>query len=370
MKNSNRLLSLDAFRGATIAFMILVNTPGSWEHVYPPLLHADWHGCTPTDLVFPFFLFIVGVSLWFSFKKFSIKNRRQAIKKTIKRTFIIFLIGFLLYAFPFYNKQVEDLRIMGVLQRIALAYGFAALIVIFVRDHRKIIYVSLGLLLGYWLLLYSGISKDPYELNSNLVGIVDRWLLGESHLWQGKGLAFDPEGLLSTIPSIAHVLLGYLCGKWINQTNNQSNLIRNMLGVGVIAIIIGWTWGLVFPINKSLWTSSFVIYTSGIAVIVLAIFIWLIDMKKIKKWAWPFLVFGSNSIFAYVLSSLLSTILWTVTTSKGKEHSESLYNYLFTDVFASNFGNMNGSLLFAISVVVVCWLVTYALYRKSIFLKI
>lgn len=368
--STKRLLSLDAFRGATIAFMILVNTPGSWNHVYPPLLHADWHGCSPTDLVFPFFLFIVGVSMWFSFKKFNSEHRKAAVPKTIRRTLLIFVIGFLLSAFPFYNKEIANLRIMGVLQRIALAYGFAALLVIFIRDIKKIAIAAIILLLGYWGLLVITGSDDPYALSTNAVRSFDRWLLGDNHLWQGKGIPFDPEGLLSTLPSIGHVLLGYLCGHWIDKSENKSTLVRNMIVVGVIAILIGIAWGFAFPINKSLWTSTFVVYTSGIATILLGIFIWLIDLKNIKSWAWPFLVFGSNSIFAYVLSSVLSTTLWTIPITNQAGEEASLYSYLFSDWFAPLAGNINGSLFFAITIVSICWLVTYILYRKNIFVKI
>ena len=370
MAHKKRLLSLDVFRGATIAFMILVNTPGSWSHVYPPLLHADWHGCSPTDLVFPFFLFIVGVSMWFSFKKFTTNDTEQAIRKTIRRTILIFSIGFLLSAFPFFDTNISSLRIMGVLQRIALSYGLAALIVIYVRDIRKIIVIISALLVAYWAILIAGGDEDPYALSTNAVRAFDRWLLGDSHLWQGKGIAFDPEGVLSTIPSIAHVLIGYLCGAWIDKTESKKTVVRNMILAGVVAIVVGWFWGRSFPINKSLWTSTFVIYTCGLAMIFLSVFIYLIDILDIKGWAFPFLVFGSNSIFAYVLSSILSTSLWSIPIKNAEGDDTSLYQYLFTDLYAPVAGNMNGSLLFAITIVVTCWIITYILYRKNIFIKI
>jgi len=370
MSKTKRLQSLDVFRGATIAFMILVNTAGSWSHLYPPLRHADWHGCTATDLVFPFFLFIVGVSIWFSFKKYSNHSQHEIVWKVIKRTAIIFLIGFALYAYPFYNKNISELRIMGVLQRIALAYGPAALLIIFIKDLKKIAIAILVILLGYWALLFLGGTDDPYALTTNVVRSFDRWLLGDSHLYQGKGLPFDPEGILSTIPGIAQVLLGYLIGAWIDKTQDKHLLVKKMWIIGLIAIAVGWIWGFSFPINKSLWTSSYVIYTTGIALIVLSICMWLIDLKDIKAWAWPFLVFGSNSIFAYVLSFLLASTLQVISITNSTGQKTSLYNYIYNEWWVPVAGNMNGSLGFAISAVVICWLITYLLYRKEIFVRI
>ncbi len=370
MPKPKRLQSLDVFRGATIAFMILVNTAGSWSHVYPPLRHADWHGCTPTDLVFPFFLFIVGVSIWFSFKSYSSSSRNKMIIKILKRTSIIFLIGFALYAYPFYNKNVSELRIMGVLQRIALAYGPAALLIVFIRDLKKIAGVALLILVGYWALLVMGATGDPFALTTNVVRSFDRWLLGDSHLYQGKGMPFDPEGVLSTIPGIAQVLLGYLCGAWIDKTEDKHLLVRTMWFLGLVAVGIAWLWGLTFPINKSLWTSSYVIYTTGLALIVLSICIWLIDLKGIKAWAWPFLVFGSNSIFAYVLSFLISSTMQVISITNSAGEKTNLYHYVYSEWWVPVAGEMNGSLAFALMVVVICWLLTYLLYRKDIFVKI
>lgn len=367
MTKSNRLQSLDAFRGLTIAFMILVNTPGSWEYVYPPLRHADWHGCTPTDLVFPFFLFIVGVAMSFSFKRYNNKWQSAAVRKIIKRTLIIFAVGLLLHAFPFYNKQISGLRIMGVLQRIALAYGAGALLVLAFPKPRQLLFVCAGLLLGYWGILVGFGGDQPFDLETNVVRQFDRWLLGDSHLWKGKGLPFDPEGVLSTIPSIAQVILGYLAGRLIQTRRNDPLLVRNMWLIGVGGIALGCLWHLAFPINKSLWTSSFVCYTSGWAMLLLGFFYWLMDKQQIRGWAFPLLVFGSNSIFAYVLASLVTKILliWKI-----GEPTRSAYNYIYTEWLTPLAGAQNGSLLFAILMVTFCWVITWLMYKRGIFIKI
>jgi len=236
-----RLYALDAFRGLTIATMILVNTPGSWAHIYPPLAHADWHGCTPTDLVFPFFLFIVGVAMWFSFSKYDHHINTPAIIKVLKRTFLIFLIGLLLTAFPFYNKDYSHLRILGVFQRIALAYGGAGLIVLILKEqHLK--YVNAVLLLGYWWALWHFGGGDPYGLETNLVRRIDLAILGPNHVWHGKGLPFDPEGLLSTLPAIVTVTLGYFTGKLITTSESRMILVGKMFFIGTAMVLVGLLW--------------------------------------------------------------------------------------------------------------------------------
>ena len=308
IENIKRFTALDIFRGATMALMVIVNTPGTWSYVYEPLRHAQWHGCTLTDLVFPFFLFIIGVSMRFSFDKYDICKYGPLFNKIIFRTMTIFIIGLLLNAFPFIRQNWDwsSFRILGVLQRIALAYFFASFIVLRLNV-KGLVKISFFILVGYWLLLlsyglYSG--QDPYSLKYNLILVIDSFLLGESHLYGGTGIQFDPEGLLSTIPSVVTILIGFLVGTMIKTTNDHEDNTQRMAVLGSLLIITGWLWGFGFPINKQLWTSSYVLYTAGIAIILLAGMVWLVDIKKIDWWTKPFVILGSNAIFLYILSSL------------------------------------------------------------------
>lgn len=372
-QNINRFISLDIFRGATMALMVIVNTPGTWSYVYAPLRHAEWHGCTLTDLVFPFFLFVIGVAMRFSFDKYDICKYGPLFNKIIFRTITIFVIGLLLNAFPFIRQNWDwsSFRILGVLQRIALAYFFAGFIVLRL-DVKGLVKISFLLLFGYWILLitygwYS--SQDPYALKTNLILVIDRFLLGESHLYGGTGIQFDPEGLLSTIPSIVTILIGFLVGTMIKTSNDHEDNVQRMAMLGSLLIIIGWTWGFIFPINKQLWTSSYVLYTGGIAIILLAGMIWLVDIKKIDWWTKPFVILGSNAIFLYALSSIWVKILLKISFElNGKMISG--YSYFYKTIFQPLAGNINGSLFFALFHVLIFLLILTWMYRKNIFIKI
>ena len=371
MKNrSDRLLALDAFRGLTIAFMIIVNTPGSWAYIYGPLRHAEWHGCTPTDLVFPFFLFIVGVAMRFSFARHNYQPSSDLLKKIFWRTVTIFSFGLLLNAYPFIRQNWDwtSLRIMGVLQRIGLAYGLAAILSLYLSE--KKLWISCGIILiVYWLILLLFGGSDPFGLSSNIARTIDIAILGESHLWRGTGIPFDPEGLLSTIPAIVTVLIGFSIGQLIQKIPNQISLVQTILirGAGIAAV--GWLWGFIFPINKQLWTSTYVLYTGGLASFFLAGFIWLIDIRGYKKLSWPFMIFGTNSIFVFIGSGLwVKTILKVKFDYNGDIISG--YSYLYKTVFQPLAGNINGSFLFALAHVLAWWLILFWLYRKKIFIKI
>lgn len=368
MNTSQRLISLDVLRGITISLMILVNTPGSWAYVYSPLRHADWHGCTPTDLVFPFFLFIVGVSVWFSFKKYDIKISKITLLKILKRSIIIFLLGLFLNLFPYFN--FSEVRFMGVLQRISIAYGLGAIICLYL-DRSKLLIINGLILIGYWILLYFGGDGDVFSLSSNVVRKFDLFMLGGDHIYKGFGISFDPEGLLSTIPSIATVMIGFLVGQTISEQPSVIEKVKILIIYGAILVSVGVIWGLVLPINKALWTSSYVLYTGGLAILFLAGLIWLIDLKKIKIWSMPFLHFGTNPLFIFVFSGLyVKTISYLIELKGSGGVKISGYKYLYQDVFVPLAGNMNGSFLFAITHIVLYWLICYVLYINRIFIKI
>lgn len=365
-----RYLALDFFRGLTIALMIVVNTPGTWEHVYAPLRHAAWNGCTPTDLVFPFFLFIVGVASWFTFSKFNRQLSPELTKKILRRTALIFLVGMALNAFPFIGKNWAEFRIMGVLQRIGLAYGMAAFVCVLL-PLRYLPWAVATLLLGYWGVLWAGGGLDPFSKEGNLVRLVDIALLGEKHIYQKYGLPFDPEGLLSTIPAAVNAILGYLCGSWIAaKSDDKKGLVFDLLQYGVFLAAAGFAWGFLFPINKPIWTSSYVLYTSGLAMIVLSACIWIFDVKNNQAPARPFLVFGANALFAYVMSSLVAKILNLIhyTDASGQQQGGMawLYEHLFKPIESGAFG----SLLFALCYTALIWLLSWLLYRKNIFIKL
>jgi len=365
-----RYLSLDFFRGLTIALMIVVNDPGTWDHVFAPLRHAKWHGCTPTDLVFPFFLFIVGVSVWFSFSKFNQNLTPALTRKILRRTALIFLIGLALNSYPFFGKDWSALRIMGVLQRIALAYGLGAFLCVLLP--RPVLTITAGLMLAvYWTLLHLGGGDDPYALATNLPGQIDIALLGEAHLYKGFGIPFDPEGVLGTLSASVTLILGYLTGSLIvRHGDNKGELVYDLLWYGTTLGAAGLLWDLAFPINKPLWTSSYVLYVGGLAMIFLAFCIWALDIRGWRAPAKPFLVFGSNPLFAYVLAGLLMKTLnlFKYTDAEGK--SRGGYYWIYKNVFYPIEQAELGSLLCAISYTAVIWSVCWVLYKRKIFIRV
>jgi predicted acyltransferase len=359
-----RYKSLDVFRGITIALMILVNTPGSWAHIYSPLGHSDWHGYTPTDLVFPFFLVAVGLSMTFSFQKYDPHNHQAFYLKVIRRTLLIFLIGLALTAFPFINKDYSQLRILGVLQRIALAYFLASILIHHFNNVKKLIFISVAILIGYWLLLILFGGSDPFSLEHSLERKIDLLILGEAHMWHGKEIAFDPEGILSTLPAVVSVISGYLLGLIIRKYK-QMDLVARILLIGNVLVIGGYSWSLIFPINKSLWTSSYVLVTSGIAAVVIGILIYILDIKQYRKWALPFEAFGMNPLIIYVLSIIWVKIYFIIPMGE-----QNMYGWLYTTVFKPIINPTFGSFLFALFHVFGCWLVAYILYKKKIYIKL
>ena len=365
---NNRLQSLDIFRGLTIAFMILVNTPGDWSIAYNMLEHAKWHGFTPTDLVFPSFVFITGVSTWFSLKSYNHMFSTDLLLKIWKRTLIIFLLGVALYAFPFYNRPLSTWRILGVLQRIALCYGIGATLSLFLNK-KQIIGLSAILLLGYWFIL---MQFGDLSLTNNAVLKLDLLLFGESHLYHGEGLAFDPEGLLSTLPSLVTFFIGYLVGQYLGQTSDRNVVFKNLIIWSVLLIIGGLVWHISFPINKKLWTSSYVLLVGGLSMLIFALCFYLVDILQIKKWGKPFVVFGTNAILAYMVSEFLIICLSEFVRVQDApditiDGHEALYRYGFSLWMGRN---EFASFMFAFVYMAVCWLIVYMFYRKNIFLKV
>lgn len=369
MEKPKRLLSLDVFRGITIMMMIIVNNPGNWGFVFSPLKHSKLNGCTPTDLVFPFFMFIMGSAMYYSFKKFDFSLNRDSVFKVLKRSMLIFLIGFLLNALAYTSLNISHIRIMGVLQRIAIAYGLASFIILGFRlQYVKI--ATVVILLGYWILLLVFGGNDPYSLNDNFVRSFDVFVLGVNHLPLHSVIAFDGTGLLSTLPSIATVLLGFFVGRIIDNLGSNRRVVARIIIYGCILILASLAWSLVFPINKQLWTSSFVLYTSGWAMVVLGILLWIIDVKGYTKWTPPMLAFGKNPLFIYVLSYAWADILNIVQIRTQIGNMVSLKEWMFLHLFSPDAGNMIGSLLFAIHLGIFFWLIDWWLERKRIFIKI
>jgi predicted acyltransferase len=365
-----RLYSLDVFRGITVAAMILVNNPGSWDSVYPPLLHAHWHGCTPTDLIFPFFLFIVGVSIHFAYQqKLGEGLTNKNILKIVRRTLIIFLLGMMLALIPKFN--FSTVRIPGVLQRISVVFLFCSLIY-FKTNWLSQIRLVILLLVGYWVLMtmvpVPDFGSANLEPETNLGAWVDRLLLN-GHLWiQSK--TWDPEGVLSTIPAIATGILGILTGQLFSKILNPAEKTTWLFFIGAILIVSGLAWGLVFPVNKALWTSSYVLYAGGIAMQFLAACYWLIDVQGIKKWSTPFIYYGTNAIFVFVASGLLAKFLTRTKIQVEPEKEISLWSYLYQNFYASWLSPMNASLAFAMTLIFLFLIILWQMYKRKIFVKV
>ena len=371
---------MDVFRGATVAFMILVNNQMGTP--YAPLDHAPWSGLTPTDLVFPFFLFAVGNALSFVMPRFRTQDRTTVLKKIIKRSALIFLIGFLLGLIPFFrwshdvlvfktwtwvsdDGRLTGIRVMGVLERIALCYLFGSLIIYFFKVGGALI-ISLVLLLGYWLMCYClGAPADPYSLSGYFGTAVDRSVFGPEHLYHGEGVAFDPEGLASTIPAITQVVFGYLAGRFIQQKGKTYPMLGRLLLAAAVSLILGYCWSLVFPLNKKIWTSSFVLVSTGYAILILTLFIYLIEYRHWKGWITRFFdVFGKNPLFIFVLSGFVPRMLSLF-------HRSPLHRFfeqICLPITANN--SKNASLLYSLVLVFLYWCIGYVLDKRKIYIRV
>jgi predicted acyltransferase len=383
--NNQRLLALDVLRGITISGMILVNNPGSWGSVYAPLRHASWNGLTPTDLVFPFFMFIMGVSTYISLRKYNFECSKLAIWKIVKRTCVIFAIGLGIAWFSLFCRSwntlanenlsfwsrlgqsmwtFDQIRILGVMQRLALSYGIGAVVALLLK-HKYIPYFIVTLLVAYILILIFG---NGYEYNeTNILSKVDQAILGVKHMYKDNGI--DPEGLLSTIPSIAHVLIGFCCGKWLMENIDIKEKMMRLFLLGTILTFLGFLFSYGLPINKKIWSPTFVMVTCGLASSLLALLIWIIDVKGYKKWNRFFEAFGVNPLFMYVLAAIFSILLGSIHFAY-QDAAVSLHGFAYQVILQPLFGDYFGSLVFALLFVSLVWACGYVLYKKKIYIKI
>ena len=428
--NQDRLVSLDVFRGMTIAGMVLVNNPGTWSAIYGPLKHAEWHGITPTDYVFPFFLFIVGVAIPMALGRYEgERDKRGVYWKILSRSVKIFALGLLIYAIPFFDfakttapqsikllitlgfaaalffyltdkrrlagiiagvsaiaiivmyasgvgmawYDVSTMRIPGVLQRIAVCYLIVSLLYLH-TDWRQQLGIGAALLLIYWfmmtLLPVPGCDLVTVDDKAcNLAAYVDRTLLTEAHMWS-QAKVFDPEGILSTLPALVTAIAGVLTGVWLQADRSKLEKACGLFFAGTVLLAAGWSWGLVFPINKALWTSSYVLYTSGLALLTLGVCYWLIDLNGFRRWTKPFVVFGVNALALYVFSGIMSNLLWQLRVAGADGADDSLQEWIFANLFLSWAAPINASLAFAVSYVLLWLFLMWHLYRNRIYIKV
>ena len=377
----NRFHSLDVFRGATVALMILVNNPGNWQYVLPPLKHASWHGCTPTDLVFPFFLFAVGNAMAFVMPR--LNTPALFWKKVTRRFLLIFGIGLLLNWFPFVKwsdgllvgKSLDTLRILGVLQRIALAYFFASIILYYAKSRGALVLSTLILLVYWWMAWQFGDPADPYSLQGYFGNAVDKAILGEAHMYKGEGVPFEPEGIMSTLPSIVQVIFGYLVGEYIVTKGKSFEMVANLFVAASLLLFTALVWDMSFPINKKIWTSSYVLYTTGLAMMILSLGIYLIELHNHRSvWTRFFDVFGKNPLFIYVLAGVWFKLYGLARIPNGikdgVETFTSAHGWLFQQVFQPLLGNYGGSLAFAIAHILVFWGIGRVMDKKKIYVRV
>ena len=368
-----RFMALDIFRGLTICFMIIVNTTGNGATTYWPLLHADWNGFTPTDLVFPSFLFAVGNALSFVRNRWKTQTQQEVLQKIFKRTALIFLIGYLMYWFPFFKfdaqahltlSPIAHTRIPGVLQRIALCYGITALLVYYLGT-RKTIGVSVALLFVYWaLLLLFGQQEAEFSKTGNAVLRLDTWALGVNHLYRGEGFPFDPEGILSTLPAIFNVVAGFAVGLFLQKKGKDRKALTQLLIAGAVFVLLASAWNSLLPINKKLWTSSYALLTVGLDCAIIAAIVYIVDILKVKRGTGFFLVAGKNPLFIYLMSELGVTVMFLIQIG-----DESAFRWLYHHIFI-HAGPYFGAFLFSVWWMLTCWVVGYILDKKKIYIKI
>lgn len=397
MSTRERLLALDVFRGMTVAGMLLVNNPGTWSAIYPPLEHAAWNGWTPTDLIFPFFLFIVGITTELSLNARRARgdDEQAIVRQIIRRGTLIFLFGLILSAFPFFTwsaipdmpdpsffdrvvHRVQHLRILGVLQRIALAYVIGAFLTLHTTWRQQFVMLCV-ILFGYWALMTVVVVPDVGvagrflldQPDKVLSAWLDRTILGVDHLWVGSK-TWDPEGILSTLPAVGTMMIGTFAGRWIGETHRPlPERLAALFAVGALFMVLGSMWGWVFPINKSLWTSSYVVFTAGIGAVSLATCLWIIDICQVRRWTFPFVVYGMNPMLAFLGSGLMARLMVSVfTVNAGDGTRVSVQGFLFHTLYASWLPARDASLAYAVSFVALWFLLLWAAWKRGWILKV
>ena len=372
MQLQDRTLAIDVLRGLTLALMIVVNMSINDTLSYAPLLHAVWHGLTLTDLVFPTFLFVAGLAIAFTLDALEAQGTPQVLRKVLGRTALIFLCGFLMYWFPFVGMDAQGhpfllpiahTRIPGVLQRIALGYGFAALILHFGKARGALAFSAVALL-GYWALLS---AFGDLTLTGNAELKLDKLLLGDDHLYHGEGIAFDPEGILSTLPAIVNVIAGCFAGRLVRRLGNGYETIARLMLAGAVCGAVALAWSGVLPFNKKLWTSSYVLVTIAIDLQLLALLVYAIELRGWRGWTYFFEVFGRNTLFIYLLSELAGTVMGLIHPG-GKDLN--LFDWLYVNVFQGWIGDKPGSLLYSLSFMLCCWGVGYVLDKRRIYIRL
>ena len=374
IQKPNRFLSLDVFRGLTICLMILVNSPGTGAEMYPYLAHAQWFGFTLADLVFPSFLFAMGNAMSFSMGKLRSGPTNVFWKKVLKRTSLIFLFGFLMYWFPFFQqgtdgwelKPFSETRIMGVLQRIALCYFIAAILFYYLSE-KSVLIISAIILLGYWAILYVfGVPGQELTMAANAGTFLDLYVLGDGHIYKGDVIPFDPEGILSTLPAVVNVVGGYLAGTFIQKKGKSFEGIAKLMIAGGLLIVLALWWDLIFPIGKKLWTSPFVLYTIGIDLLVMGVLIYFIEIKKQRFGVRFFDIFGKNPLVIYLFSELLYISLRTIPVGNGKDTFEWVSEVIFQSIFPGSFGAFITGIVFML----LCWALGWWMDKNRIYIRL
>lgn len=395
-KTTSRILSIDILRGLTIAGMITVNNPGSWSYMYAPLEHAEWNGLTPTDLVFPFFMCVMGMCIYIAMRKFDFTCNRATVYKIVKRMVLIYLVGlaigwFAKFCYRWNSSQegadffsqlwymvwsFDKIRLTGVLARLAICYGITALLAITVR-HKHLPYIIVGLLLTYFVILMAG-NGFAYD-ETNILSIVDRAVLTDAHMYHDNGI--DPEGLLSTLPSIAHTLLGFIIGSLLfrkadvgeQQLDARTNItltkVVPLFVVGTSLLFAGYLLSYGCPINKKVWSPTFVLVTCGLASMLLALLTWIIDVKGKKQWSKFFEVFGVNPLFLFVLSDFFAIVFGAFTFPVGDKQMN-VIGFVYSQLLAPVFGQYGGSLVYSLLFIALNWVIGYQLYKRKIYIKL
>lgn len=355
MTAAARYQSLDVLRGLTVALMIIVNTPGDWGHVYTPLLHAPWHGFTPTDWVFPSFLFVVGNALAFTLPRYEGMGSSAVLTKIAKRSLTIVALGLLLCLLPKLGGPLSEVRLPGVLQRIGLCFGIAALVLHYLGERGALVF-SLAALLGHWLVM---VLFGDYSLEGNAGRAIDLWVFGASHLYKGEGIPFDPEGLLGTLPATVNVIGGYFAGRYLRENGATSRTLGVLAVAGVSLSVLALCWATLLPINKKLWTGSYVLLSTGTALLVMAALAWMIEVRGARRWTYFFEVFGKNTLFIYMLSQVAVIAL------------EKTAIYAPLAAALQPVGSPEAaSLAFALLFMFACWLAGYWLDKRRIYIKV